>query len=212
MIRKLLAVSACLALSACASTSVTRVKALAPEADAPYDNVLVISLFKSFDARRILEKQLVKSLEERGVSAVASTSRMDSRTPVTRETFLGMVNDLDSDAVLVTQLAKRLQELSRGLVEAALAEHRLEDDGSNVLCFDIHLKDLVNARERIFYARAVVRYRKVSVEDGGHGYTRACFVRNDLASQRACHLGSAVESTCERDDALAARRRTRNLD
>lgn len=104
MIRSLCAIGACLALSACASTNVTRVKDLSPGADAPYGDVLVISLFKSFDARRILEKELVKALQKRGVTAVASTSRMDSRTPVTRETFLGMVEDLGSDAVLVTQL------------------------------------------------------------------------------------------------------------
>ncbi|GAG79368.1 unnamed protein product, partial [marine sediment metagenome] len=36
--------------------------------------------------------------------AVASTSLMDTRTPVTRETFLAMVESLNSDAVLVTQL------------------------------------------------------------------------------------------------------------
>lgn len=104
MIRKLITVGTCVALTACASTSVTQVKKLAPEADVPYDNVLVISLFKSFDARRILEKELVNALEKRGVTAVASTSRMDSRTPATRETFLAMVEDLGSDAVLVTQL------------------------------------------------------------------------------------------------------------
>ena len=104
MIRRFVALSACLALTACASTQVTQVKALSTDADAPYENLLVISLFKSFDARRILEKELVKTLEERGVTAVASTSRMDTRTPVTRETFLAMVEDLGSDAVLVTQL------------------------------------------------------------------------------------------------------------
>lgn len=104
MIRNLIAIGALVALTACASTQVTQVKALSPDADAPYENLLVVSLFKSFDARRILEKQLVKALEERGVSAVASTSRMNTKTPLTRETFLAMVEDLDTDAVLVTQL------------------------------------------------------------------------------------------------------------
>lgn len=104
MIRNLIKTGACLALTACASTQTTQVMDLSESADAPYDNILVVSLFKSFDARRILEKELVKALEKRGVAAVASTSRMDSRTPVTRETFLAMVDDLDSDAVLVTQL------------------------------------------------------------------------------------------------------------
>jgi len=96
--------SALLALCACAGTQVTRVQPLSENADAPYGNLLVISLFKSFDGRRYLEKDIVKELEGRGVKAVASTSMMDTRTPVTRETFLAMVDSLDSDAVLVTQL------------------------------------------------------------------------------------------------------------
>ena len=91
-------------MAACASTQVTQVKPLSADADAPYRNLLVISLFKSFDARRYLEKEIVRQLEAKGVSAVASTSRMDTRTPVTRKTFRDMTDELGSDAVLVTQL------------------------------------------------------------------------------------------------------------
>jgi len=98
-----LLLSAIVLLGACAGPQVTQTQQLAETADAPYDNVLVISLFKSFDARRYLEKDIVKQLEAEGVSAVASTSLMDSRTPVTRETFLTMVKNHGSDAVLVTQ-------------------------------------------------------------------------------------------------------------
>ncbi len=91
-------------LAACAGTQVTQTQALSDTADAPYGNILVISLFKSFDARRYLEKDIVRELEQRGVRAVASTSLMDTRTPVTQQTFLSMVDSLDSDAVLLTQL------------------------------------------------------------------------------------------------------------
>jgi len=101
--KTIMLLSAVLALCACAGTQVTRVQPLSETADAPYGNVLVVSLFKSFDARRYLEKDIVKQLEARGVNAVASTSLMDSRTPATRDTFLAMVKKLDSDAVLVTQ-------------------------------------------------------------------------------------------------------------
>lgn len=93
-------------LLACSSTpQVSTVQTLEESAEAPYDRVLVIALFKSFDARRYLEKEVVKILSARGVNAVASTSLMDTRTPATRPTFLAMVDELDSDAVLVTQLA-----------------------------------------------------------------------------------------------------------
>ena len=104
MTKTITLLSTLLVLCACAGTQVTRVQPLADTADAPYDNVLIIALFKSFDARRYLEKDIVKQLEARGVKAVASTSMMDSRTPATRETFLTMVDSLKSDSVLVTQL------------------------------------------------------------------------------------------------------------
>ena len=93
-------------LVACSSTPrVSTVEAQARPTDAPYDRVLVIALFESFDGRRYLEKEIVKILSARGVNAVASTSLMDTRTPATRKTFLAMVEELESDAVLVTQLA-----------------------------------------------------------------------------------------------------------
>ncbi len=91
-------------LYACAAPQVTRVQPLAASADAPYDNVLVVSMFSSFDMRRIVEKEIVKQLAAQGTKAVASTSMMDTRTPVNRKTFVDMVESLDSDAVLVTQL------------------------------------------------------------------------------------------------------------
>lgn len=105
MNHRLLLIGTTLFLAACsAGPQVTRVQDLSETADAPYDNVLVISLFKSFDVRRYFENDIVKELENRGVRAVASTSLMDTRTPVSRETFLSMVDSLKSDAVLVTQL------------------------------------------------------------------------------------------------------------
>lgn len=105
MIKFFVAAVIAVSLAACASApSVTVVQPVSDSADAPYDNVLVVSLFKSFDLRQYLEKEIVTQLEARGIRAVASTSMMDTRTPVTRQTFLAMVDSLESDAVLVTQL------------------------------------------------------------------------------------------------------------
>ncbi len=100
----LLMVAIGFALSACAGRQVTKVQPLSDTADAPYANVLVVSLFSSFDRRRIFERAIVKELSERGVRAVASTSRMTTKTPLSRETFVAMVEELGSDGVLVTQL------------------------------------------------------------------------------------------------------------
>ena len=94
-------------LGACAGSqiSTTQTSAMATPSDAPYQNVLVIFLAESFDSRRYLETEIVKQLAERGTKAVRSTSMMDSRTPVNRETFVAMVKQIQADAVLVTQIA-----------------------------------------------------------------------------------------------------------
>jgi hypothetical protein len=105
MINKFLVLAIVASLCACASgPNVTTVQEVAESADKPYQNILVVSLFESFDTRRYLEQEIVKQLSARGIKAVASTSLMDTRTPVTRATFVNMVDDLKSDAVLVTQL------------------------------------------------------------------------------------------------------------
>ena len=104
MNKSILLVGAALLISACAGPQVTRTQPLAESADAPYDDVLVVSLFKSFDMRRIFEREIVKQLEARGISAVASTSLIDVKTPLNRDTVLEAVGKADSDAVLVTQL------------------------------------------------------------------------------------------------------------
>jgi hypothetical protein len=104
MTKKLAIVAAAFVLSACAGPQVTRVQALSDTADAPYQSVLVVSLFELFDTRRWLEDALVKELAAQGISAVASTSLMNTKTPVTRQTFQAMVDELGSDSVLITQL------------------------------------------------------------------------------------------------------------
>ena len=92
-------------LSACAGgTKVTRVQHLDPGADAPYKKILVIALLPSYDARRYLEKEVVTQLAALGTDAVASTTMMDTRTPVTRETFIAMVEKIGADGVIVSQL------------------------------------------------------------------------------------------------------------
>jgi hypothetical protein len=93
-----------LVASACGGRQVTRVVPLAESADVPYENVLVVALFSSFDRRRIFERAVVDELSQRGIRAVASTSKMTTKTPLSRDTFVAMVRELGSDGVLVTQL------------------------------------------------------------------------------------------------------------
>ena len=91
-------------LAACGGPSLTRVQPLSESADAPYSNVLVVTLFQSFDVRRYFEEEIVRQLKDRGIEAVASTSMMTTKTPVNRESVLAIVDKLGSDSVLVTQL------------------------------------------------------------------------------------------------------------
>ena len=77
---------------------------LADDSGAPFENILVVTLFAEYGARKTLEKRIVSLLAERGTKSVASTSMMDTRTPMTREVYIAMVDKIGADAVLVTQL------------------------------------------------------------------------------------------------------------
>jgi hypothetical protein len=93
-------------LGACSTgPQITRTQDVSESADTPYKKILVITLLSSFDSRRYLEDEVVLHLAELGTDAVASTSMMNTKTPVTRSTFMAMVEKIDADAVLVTQLA-----------------------------------------------------------------------------------------------------------
>ena len=104
MKKPVLLVCVTLFLVACGGPSIKKVQPLSESADAPYDNVLVVTLFESFDIRRNFEGEIVKQLQDRGIQAVASTSMMTTKTPVNKETVLAIVDELGSDSVLVTQL------------------------------------------------------------------------------------------------------------
>ena len=94
-----------IALMACStSTQVTTTQEVSESVHAPFEKILVISLFDAFDPRAYLEKEVVLKLAEYGTDAVAATTMMNSKTPVTRDTFLAMVDEIGADAVLVTQL------------------------------------------------------------------------------------------------------------
>jgi hypothetical protein len=104
--RTLLFLGTAVALAACSmGPQITRTQDLSESADIPYQNVLVIALFSSFDVRKKFEKEVVKQLSELGIGAVTGTSMMDTKTPMTRQTYLPMVGRVDADAVLITQVA-----------------------------------------------------------------------------------------------------------
>jgi hypothetical protein len=107
-----------------AGPRITRTQDVSDSADTPYQKILVIALLSKFDSRRRLENAVVNELSERGSHGVASTSMMDTKTPVTRETFRAMLEELDSDAVLVTQLVDIESEAT--MTESASPEASLK--------------------------------------------------------------------------------------
>lgn len=100
-------------IGACASTTKIDVThTLENTADAPYQKILVVTLFDSFDARRYLEDEIVNQLAEQHATAVASTSMMNTRTPVVRQTFIDMIDEIGADALLLTQLTAHHEEIT----------------------------------------------------------------------------------------------------
>lgn len=96
---------ALLTLAGCANSMHTvRVQPLESSADVPYDKILVVSLLKTFDIRRSLEREIVAELKARGVDAIPSTSLMTTKTPMARDTYLAMVESEQPDSVMVTQI------------------------------------------------------------------------------------------------------------
>lgn len=94
-----------LTLAACGGVpQVKRLDAPAEPAGTPYTNILVISLFDSFDTRRYFEEETVKALKAGGTQAVTLTSLLKIGTPVNRETVIPVVEKIGADAVLVTQV------------------------------------------------------------------------------------------------------------
>ena len=87
------------------SPQVTTTQELAHSADGPYSTVFVVTLFSKFDNRHYLEDEIVKALAKHNVRAIAATSHMDSRTPVTVEFITEMMAEVGADALLFTRLA-----------------------------------------------------------------------------------------------------------
>jgi hypothetical protein len=104
-VSRALAVIAAIVLCACSSVPTATVsRPLVESADAPYEKILVVTLLDSFDARRYLEEETVNELARRGVSAVRSTSMMNSKTPIVAQTFIDMIEEIGADGLLLTQL------------------------------------------------------------------------------------------------------------
>lgn len=97
-------ISTVILVSACASgPEITRLQTESDAAIPPYQRIVVVAIFESFDVRRYLERETVKALETAGTSAVAMTSLADSQVPLNRTSVVPLVERVGADAVLVVQ-------------------------------------------------------------------------------------------------------------
>lgn len=107
--RAILPLIVAVALGACAAgqQQVTRIQEVSENADTPYDKILLITLLSSFDSRRYLEDEVARHLVDRGTATVAvtATSLRNSTVVLNRNTVMEMVDEIDADAVLVTQIS-----------------------------------------------------------------------------------------------------------
>jgi hypothetical protein len=93
------------ALSGCANKAhLVNVQPLDKSAATPYNKVLVVGLFKSFETRSLLERAIVQDIGRGTPGAVAATSFMKTTTPLNYESIMAVVKESGADAVLVTQL------------------------------------------------------------------------------------------------------------
>ncbi len=109
-IRYWLIIASTLVLSACANmsnmASTTRIQPLDSAAVVPYQKLLILGVFESFEHRSLLERAVVQDIRNINVDAVAvaATSMMKTTTPLNTETVLAIIEESGVDAVLVTQL------------------------------------------------------------------------------------------------------------
>jgi hypothetical protein len=98
------------------------------------------------------------------------------------------------------------------MIEAALALHRLENDGRHLARIDIGLEQALNGVKRILRAHAVQRDGRRHVIDATRERSEARLVRHHLARQRHAHERTTVERARECDHTWAARVRPCDLD
>ena len=131
--------------------------------------------------------------------------------PRAAEAALDLVGD-QHDAVGVTDAAQPPQELRRRGIEAALAEHRLDDDRRDARGIDVRPEQLLERAERMLDGDTVIRHREGQVVDLRQQRSEPGLVGLHLAGEADAGERAAVEAAREGDQRGAPRVKARDLD
>lgn len=94
-----------LALVGCVSNdNITRLYLAPGHQGTEYSKVLVVGAHKNHDLRRRFEASVVRSLNDVGTAAVASTTALGADVDLNHESVVGAAEETQSSAVLVTRL------------------------------------------------------------------------------------------------------------
>ena len=120
--------------------------------------------------------------------------------------------------MLVANLHQHLEEICGRNDEAAFAQHRLGNHGSNIFGRDHALESVFQVARAVQIARRILQRIRAAIAVGVRNAVNiagkrreAGFVRMRLAGQRQRHHGAAVKRIFESDDAGASGVRARDL-
>ena len=119
------------------------------------------------------------------------------------EARLDLVED-QGDAVLVAERPQMDGDVGIEQPEAALALHRLDDDGRHLVDGQLHLEETRQGAQRLVSTDVAVATRKRQVMDRPRQSAQAVLVGLDLAVEVERREGAAVKAVIEGDHSLAA--------
>jgi len=135
----------------------------------PVDGILVVAVGNDLTHRRMFEDRIVRELAAGGNTAWASSRRIDSTTPLRRESIEQAVRDTGARLVVVTRLSNQETEFVESREQGGIKARRRHDTPLDFFRYDYTLvepADYLVARSAVNLATDVYR-----VETGALAYS-----------------------------------------